>query len=151
MESPAHSEPAVSWPTRNAGEDDLPDVVHTWLSSFRNSKWAGTIPNNLFNEVQARAIRQLFDRGATVTCCVNPLRPEQVLGWICTETTRKGEPVVHYVFVKPSVRQHGIARTLFAATGIDPKSHFAYTHRTDDAAYFPGGMFAPMIARRKRG
>lgn len=137
------------WPVRPLQDTDTDGIILDWLTAYRTSRWAGCVPNNEYNAVYTAAIGQLWQRGAFVHVCTNPLRPEQTLGWSCTEWTRKSEPVVHFVYVRPAVRRNGIATALLAAAGIDAHSHFAYTYRTDDAAYFPAGMYAPMVARRK--
>src|SRR5574342_995836 len=138
-----------SWPTRVALEPDVAFILSTWLSSYRDSPWAGVIPNNLYEATYTQTIQQLCARGAVLTVVHSPMDPNHLVGWACTEVTRKGEPVVHFVFVKPDLRQNGIATAALASVGINHRDHFAYTFRTRDAIYFDGGMYAPMIARRK--
>ncbi len=137
------------WPVRPLVDADTDGILLDWLAAYRTSKWAGCVPNNEYNSVYTSAIQQLWVRGASVHVATNPLRPEQVLGWCCTERTRKDEPVVHFVYVRPAVRRNGICTALLAAAGIDVYEHFAYTYRTDDAAHFASAMYAPMIARRR--
>jgi hypothetical protein len=134
-----------------------PFVVKSWLSSFRKSDWAGPIPNNEYERVYTGTINQLLARGATVLVACNPDNPNHILGWLCYEFTRDGRPVVHYVYVKSLWRQAvkrygtavGVATSLFAAAGIDPKARFFYTFRTNRAHHFPGGSYVREIACRK--
>jgi hypothetical protein len=142
-------ESGLEWPTRLAREEDVPFILSTWLSSYRDSPWAGVIPNNKYQDVYGEAVSQLISRGSTLTVVHSPMDENHLLGWACTEKTRKSEPVVHFVFVKPDLRRNGIATAALAKAGVDHRQHFAYTFRTRDAAYFDGGMYAPMIARRK--
>lgn len=132
-------------------------VVRSWLSSFRKSDWAGPIPNNEYERIYLDTINQLLARGARVVVACNPDNPNHILGWMCYEFTRDGKPVVHYVYVKSMWRQAvkrygtptGVATSLFAAAGIDPKARFFYTFRTNRAHHFPGGSFVREIACRK--
>lgn len=124
-------------------------VSKSWLASFRSSDWAGPVPNNLFEQVYADAIRQLLERGAQVLVACNPDAPDHVLGWICFERTRDDRPVVHYMYTKSLFRRRGVARSLLAAAGIDPKARFFYTYRTERARLFPGGRYVREIACRK--
>lgn len=127
-----------------------PFVWETWLSSFRKSPWAGVVPNNLYKPVYLETMRQLVERGAEVVCATNPEKPGHILGWLCYERTSDAIPVVHYCFVKPLFRKRGVAASLFAAAGIDPKQRFFYTFKTPAARYFPGGQYEPAIARRQK-
>jgi hypothetical protein len=124
-------------------------VVESWLGSYRCSPWAGAVTNNLFDAVYGDTIRQLFERGALCWIAHNPDDENHVIGYLVTEYTRDGKPVVHYCFVKDYARRNGVARSLFAAAGIDPNEHFFYTFRTPHARAFPGGRYEPAIARRK--
>lgn len=129
---------------------DVEFVLKTWIGTYRNSLHAGVIPNNRFNEVTTDAIKQLFGRGARSLAAVNPENPNHVLGYIVSETTRKGEPVVHYVFVGDLHRRKGIAKALMRGVGVDPDEPFIYTFRTACASWFGrNAKYVPVVARRK--
>lgn len=123
--------------------------IDSWLSSFRSSPWAGPVVNNAYRAVYTETIRQLVARGAQVLVAVNPDYPDHILGWICTERTRDGKPVVHMVYVKSLFRRKRVASSLFEAAGINPKERFYYTFRTQQAGRFPGGKYCREIACRK--
>lgn len=128
--------------------DDVMDIVKWWTGSFRRSKWAGTIPNNKFNEVQGEVIRQLLSRGAKCTLAVNKDNPAQVLGFICTEKTKLNEPVVHFLFVKDYYRRHGISKLLLKVEEIPLDGSAFFTHKTPFSKHYHG-KHVPEIARRK--
>lgn len=131
--------------------DPLPEfVVSSWLSSYRKSKYAGVVPNNLFKAVYTEAIKQLYDRGAKVVLAVNPAYPDQILGWLCHERTSDDKPVVHSMFIKSRYRQpqFGLAEALFTAAEINPAELFYYTFRTDAPLPYPRARYTPEIARR---
>lgn len=125
-------------------------VVEAWLGAYKKSPWAGAVANNVFRAVYAETIRQLVARGSVVLLAVNPAKPDHILGFLCFEYTRDNVPVVHMCFVKDWARKHGVAKSLLAAAGIDPSARFFYTFKTGQEKYFPGGKYAPEIARRKQ-
>lgn len=129
--------------------DDEKFVYDYWLKSFRDSPWAGNIPNNQYAAVMSDGIRQLLARGAKLHLAVNTDNSDQFLGFICHEQTARGDRVLHYVCVKDILRGNGIAKALLAQAGIDPKKRFYYTYRTKlFAKAFPMGSHEPSIQRR---
>lgn len=136
------------WTFRPAGPDDIMEVIKWWIGSFRKSKWAGCIPNNKFPEVQGEIIKQLITRGSKCLLAVNPDSPSQKLGFVVTEKTSLGEPVVHFLFVKDIYRQKGVAKSLLAEAKVPVDGSAFYTHKTAYSKHF-NGKFVPEIARRK--
>lgn len=138
------------WAIRQVAAADVPAVVvESWLGSYRTSPWSGVVPNNVFDAVYTEAIRQIIARGALVWIAHNTDNPDHVIGYLVSEFTRDGVPVVHFCFVKDWARRQGVARSLFEAAGINPKERFFYTFRTGGAKAFPGGRYEPAIGRRK--
>lgn len=126
-------------------------VVESWLGAYRESPWAGVVPNNVYAAVYSEAIRQLVARGALLFMAVNPANPAHILGYMCCEWTRDQVPVVHFMFVKDLYREwkSELYESLLSAAGIDPTSKFFYTFKTGWEKKFPGGRYSPAIARRK--
>ncbi len=127
---------------------DAPTVLETWAQTYRTSKWAGTIPNNLFTATLAESIRQLFQRGARGVAIVDG---DELVGWLVYEYTRLDEPVIHYVWVHERCRGRKVALYLMYEAGISPDEFFFYTHRTKYCSLplFKNGRHEPAIARRK--
>lgn len=127
---------------------DVALVNDTWSKSFRDSPWAGVIPNNMYHEVTRQTITGLMARGARfiVACRIDD--PDQVLGWLCHEDVPGGS-AVHYLFVKGPYRRQGLASELLRRLGTPPDARRFYTHRTRNSGHFPGWTHAPEIARRK--
>lgn len=145
------NEPAVDW-TPFIRPPTLADeryIRATWVSSYRNSPWAGTIPNNLFDSVCAETYAQLILRGMSLRVCSNPANPEQLLGWIAFEAAADGSVCVHHAFTKPLFRQLGINSHLLAAAGVTEGASFFYTHKTQSSRFLKGGKYRPEIARRR--
>jgi len=119
-------------------------VFSSWLSSWRNSKWAGVIPNHLFADVTRVAVNQLLGRGAKVLMATNPDDPQQLLGYVCFEPG-----VIHYCFTKDVVRGLGVATALLLASGTDRAKPFVVSFLTSDARHLGKVIHRPAYARRK--
>lgn len=148
----ASEEAGVDWVPHIAGPRpaDLPYIRQSWLMSYRNSPWAGAVPNNLYTEVYSQAMDQLLFRGAKLVTIRNPANPEQLVAWTCYEVTPKNDVVIHFAFCKPTYRRLGAVKALLRTVldGSDA-DRFFYTFRTPNARYFPNGTFRPEIARRR--
>lgn len=97
-------------------------VYATWLRSYEASSLAAkNIPRDVFFAEHHKVIDNLMQRGAAVRVAVLPDEPDVILGWAVIEG-----PVVHYVYVKPPFRKHGLATALLA----DVQRPFRYTHWT---------------------
>ncbi len=129
---------------------DLAYIKQTWLSAYRTSPWAGVVPNNLYDHVYSETINQLTLRGMKFVVVANPAAPELMLGWLAYEvaSSHQGdEYVVHFIFVKPTYRQLGIASKALASVNI--LGPYFYTFRTPFSKYLKQGRYRPEIARRK--
>lgn len=126
-------------------KDSTPDeifIADGWWKSWRASPWAGTIARNLSFDVTLNTIRQLAIRGSKFIILDSP-EFETYAGFACTE----GDDVLHYIFLKEFLRERGLSKELFAATGLQPG--YRYTHRTRLTKRLPYGKHRPDIARRK--
>ena len=59
---------------------------------------------------------------------------QRVDGWTEEVMAPLEQALVHYVFVKQGFREHGVARRLFAAAGVDRAKTFFYSFSTATAA-----------------
>lgn len=89
-------------------------VFDSWLKSWRTSKWAGVIPNNLYFEVQRTLIEDLLARGCHLKIAYPEGRPDIILGWVCAEE-KEGKTVLHYLYTKDPFIGLGIPDLLLAA------------------------------------
>jgi len=106
-----------------SGRDSAKSLVYaTWLRSYEASSLAAkNIPRDVFFAEHHKVIDRILARGASVRLAVLPDEPDVVLGWAVVEW-----PIVHYVYVKPPFRKHGIAQALLQ----DVPKPFTYTHWT---------------------
>lgn len=138
---------------RPARPSDVPFILDSWIKSFRESPWAGVVPNNQFYDVTRSAIEGLLERGARLVVACSKADPDQILGWSCTEKVRGGD-AAHFVYVKDPYRRRGLATELIQHgtpfTAQEGDRRF-YTFRTRCASYFAtrGWVHEPAIARRK--
>lgn len=135
---------------RPAAPGELPFVFESWAGTYKRSKSAGCIPNDMFEAVTFRAIEQLLGRGMEVLVLAARSHPDVILAWVAYERDqRKAQPIVHYIFTRDGFRRRGLATTMLARIGAGPGTKFLYTHQTPFARYFPQGHWEPGIARRK--
>lgn len=133
---------------RPAAPTELPAVYEAWTGTWKRSRAAGCVPNHLINEITYAAITQLLQRGMRVDVLVARAAPDVVLGWVAHERDKRSDQaVVHYLFIKDSLRRRGYGQLLL--DGIGAGERFIYTHQTSFARYWPGAYHNPGIARRK--
>lgn len=123
-------------------------ILDSWLSSYKLSKWAGCVPNNLYVPTHEVAIEQLLGRGARVRAIVAKDAPDQLLAWVCYEPWQRGL-VVHYAYCKEIYRRNGLVKGLLADIGYKYGDRAYNTFRTTYCKYFPGFRYAPELARKK--
>lgn len=138
------------WLIRKAEQADYALILDSWLKSTRDSPWSGNVPNNLAMSVLTESVRQLVTRGAIILVAANPERPDQIVGWLCSEAGRESERIVHALYTKRFARRLGVAKALLAAVGLRPDDHFPYTYRTIMSRVFPNAKFVPGIQRRQK-
>lgn len=129
--------------TRPHTAEDLPLVFDTYLATWRISKFAGTVPNHLYHEVQRQALEGLLGRGAKLTVACHENRPDRILGWACSEV-KDGRCVVHYLFE----RDVGLEVATVLVASLEGTKPGFVTHKL----FFPAlrdWTHAPEIARRK--
>lgn len=105
------------------GLHDARNLIYaTWLRSYQSSSLATKhIGRDDFFAGHHLVLDRIFAREPIVRLAVMPESPEVVFGWSVTEPG-----LVHYVYVKPAFRRHGIAKALLDHV----KQPFTYTHHT---------------------
>ena len=137
---------------RPATADDRRFVADSWIRSYRTAHAAGMILYDDWPIVMERSIRRVIAReGCRVVVAYRPGETDRnadLYGWIAAEPEAR---LVHYAYVKKNFRRLGIARGLFRAVGIDPRSRFDHTCKTevlgDLRRAFPGARWRPLVAR----
>jgi hypothetical protein len=135
---------------RGVYASDLSFIFDSWLRSWRNSPWAGCIPNNEYYPMTRSAIEQLVGRGAEFKVACLKADPERILGWICHELTGP-DAVVHYLYVKDPYLTLGIGDALVASIPGNKPGFYTYRYRqvSEACQHAAGWRHAPEIARRK--
>ncbi len=128
--------------------DELQGVFEQWSGTWKRSRAAGCIPNDMFDDVTRAAITQLLTRGMEIRGLCARSHPDVLLAWVAFERDPKKPGVIcHYLFTREPVRKRGLAKLLLADIGAGEK--FIYTHRTACAAWWPRAIHNPGVARRK--
>lgn len=124
-------------------------MYEAWAGTWKRSRAAGCIPNDLFDRVQSELVAQLIARGMEIRVLTSAVQPRVVLAWIAYERDPRtpGGVVVHYLFTRPEFRRRGYAQFLLDDIGAGEK--FIYTHKTGFARYWPQARHNPGVARRK--
>jgi hypothetical protein len=117
-------------------------IAHGWHREWRDSPWAGTLPHNVSFAAVLETIRQLAQRGTTFEVLESP-EFDVFVGFIAFEPE-----VLHFVYVKDTLRERGFANLLLKASGLTPGA--SYTHRTRWSRYLPFKRHRPEIARRRK-
>jgi GNAT superfamily N-acetyltransferase len=125
--------------------DDLGFVLKSWIRSYANSPWAGSMSRDRQVQSIRGTVLDLIQRGMTVRVVCLTSRHDFLLGFIAYETPPEG-PVVHYVYVKSGYRESGIASALLESIAKNAKVRTS--HRTPLGDYlFKGSQYNPRLSR----
>jgi GNAT superfamily N-acetyltransferase len=91
---------------RGAQGDDLAFVADSWRRNYLGDD--KLTPGDQERRCWQGAAIDVCLRSSQVVIACPPERHQQILGWVCAAEGN----VVHYVYVKPYYRRHGIARAL---------------------------------------
>ncbi len=143
----------VNATVRDAIPDDLNFFISTWLRSYKHSSFfTKRIRNPVYFKYHHDLVTGLLSR-SRVTVAHAPGDPGLILSWLCWEQHPEAGPVIHYAYTRKSWRGLGLARKLFAASGLP--ENFSYTHATLDwwthggakglEEFFPHSQYNPYI------
>lgn len=102
-------------------------VLGAWSSSFKDSDEAGMLTTEDYTRIMHDQIAKICARRECRVYLAVGTGAPVFGGFIAGEPS---ERVVYYCFVKGQYRRRGLARQLFRALGIDPRSRFAFPCRT---------------------
>lgn len=96
---------------RDAGEDDIGFVVHSWLESMHDGcTWLRKARFGRYKGPMRRIIHRTLARSVVLVAC-DPADPRHLVGFVVAE--RVGElATCHYVYVRQTRRKVGLAREL---------------------------------------
>lgn len=102
-------------------------VLGGWSSSLKHSRDAGMITAKNYRDVMHAEIAEICARPECHVLVAVGDAADVFLGFIAGEPA---EHIVYYCFVKELYRQRGVARSLFEALGVDPRSRFVFPCET---------------------
>ena len=112
-------------------EGDEKFIYNSWMKSFKNSFYAGTIPNDLYFDLYTQVLTRILSNEDTEVLVACDPRAEKIIwGYIVCESgfTR---PALHWIYVKQPFRGFGVASLLVQSSIISGKQSF-YTFRVGD-------------------
>jgi ribosomal protein S18 acetylase RimI-like enzyme len=125
-------QPKLTIKVRRALEADAPFIFNSWLKSYRFGDLARNCDNAVYFNEHHKVIERLLKRCETFIACAES-DPATIYGYICFERV-EGMLVVHYVYVKHTFRNMGIAKELMKETAHVPEQTAAlYTHHAEIA------------------
>lgn len=132
---------------REANEADYAYIFDTYLNTWRQSRFAGTIPNHLYFDTQRVVLEDLVARGAVLAVACPEEYPRLVQGWACYELKpapgKEPTAVLHYLYERPGYQTNAVL--LDHIPGIKPG---LLTHRLP-MKELREWKWIPEIARRK--
>jgi hypothetical protein len=144
-------------------DSDRDFVVSSWSSSFRTSYTAGLISMERWADVMRPELVAILERPNVRTLlAVDKKTPSHLYGFVTADMTtqleklergewREWPAMLYYCYVKSAYREHGIARGLFEAIGLDPRSRFLVACKTSWfsrlAGKIPLARWNPLVAR----
>ena len=107
---------------------DLNFIFSSWLKSYRNSDWAKPMHNNVYYTAHHALIEDLLTHSQVYVAC-SVANQADIFGWAVAQRI-KGIFTVHYVYVKHTFRQMGIANLLMKCFDRAEDEASCYTHHT---------------------
>ena len=113
---------------REAVPADVDFIFSSWLKSYRNSHFSKNIINTIYFQAHHRLIENLLKTEKVLIAC-NKEDATQIYGYCCAGQ-EEGIFTLHYIYVKQSFRNFGVAKILLHAFNHDKYTAGVYTHHT---------------------
>ena len=98
---------------REGRASDIAFVTNSWLKSLRAAGvFTQGVPNDIFYQMHHKLLETLIPR-STLLVLANIDDPDQIIAWACVEK-QPGILLLHYVYVKHSLRRNGFMALLLA-------------------------------------
>ena len=113
---------------RKANQEDVNFIFNSWLKSYRNSLFAKPLNNTVYFTEHHKVLERIAKTCEIIIACSKE-DPNQVYGYFCAERI-EGIFVLHYVYVKHTYRNMGIAKLLLSTFNKKDDEAGCYTHHT---------------------
>lgn len=132
------------WNIREASPNDVEFIYATWLNSYHYDSWTKHTQKSIFFNNYKKVIDHiLLDAKTLVACDINDTNV--IYGYLVYDEN------LHYLYVKESFREFGIAKSLVAKAFKDQS--FQCTHKTRKSVPIlrkkPNIIYNPFILFKK--
>jgi GNAT superfamily N-acetyltransferase len=100
----------VQLAVRSPTQRDIEFITSSWLRSFRDGYFVSTVPNRIYFNQHHKILEKLIPRATCLIAC-NEMDPDHIYGYVIAEVMDQ-HLVVHYIYVKDSLRRFGVAKKL---------------------------------------
>lgn len=107
--------------------EDLPFVADSWVKSYRSRVVYTGVMNTLYSIGHNKLINVLKRFCKVVVAC-DQARPSYIIGWACARVNKQGVFELHYVYVKDTYRQMGVATAILKHLGYREGSVIMCSH-----------------------
>ena len=133
----------IRW--RDFVQADAPMVVSTWINGYRTHGVAAHVRADEYHRGQRRVIELLLDVSRVVVAA-DPEDDDVIYGWACGDRS-----ALHWAYVKPDLRCHGIGHELVARLGLAGQV-LHVTHWTPEVRTLaPTVVYDPYLLFREGG
>lgn len=116
---------------RTPNSRDIEFITNSWLQSFRDGYFVGSVPNRVYFNQHHKILEKLLPRSICIVAC-NADDPDHIYGWVCAEVVDQ-HLILHYIYVKDSLRRFGIAKRMIQKLLKDlpvAQNRIVTTHQT---------------------
>ena len=121
------------WKLRAADSNDTAFLYSSWLKSYRNYPTMAGIPNTIFYDQFHKVITSILSRPTSIVIVAHdPADPTTIFGYIVAEVsgdTVAPTLILHWVYIKHSVRGFGMATDLVKEMTTIPASKIEFSSR----------------------
>lgn len=113
---------------REMEEDDKNFVFSSWLRSYRDSNCGKEQTTDSFFRIHSKVLTKHIPKFNVIIAC-DDSNKKSIMGFCCFSRTVANICLVHYVYIKKTYRQVGVAQSLITL-GVGDSSDVIITHLT---------------------
>jgi hypothetical protein len=127
--------------------DDVQFIVCSWLKSNRNSDLTNYVNNEDYYKNHPKIIEDLINR-SLITMAVDPEDDNHIYGYVVHENTGS-KFIIHYIYVKYTYRNFGIAKKMLTAINPNFGSSETYLSSIDRVSISTKGKRSSCFIKKR--